>query len=253
MTSGSARARPRRSVTSCRASTRRCLSSKPSIELRSWLGTSDPLVIPRGLVLDPCGAGSGGNQEGLGEHVLALALMPGDGQVALRVPAAAAAAELELAPDLVEGPAGPDGDRAPRYRDALLDVQPVAAPPVPDTEIVLIGQAVRQVEVRPISDGREADVEAPAAAEAPPDPAAEVNAEPDHEVILGFDDRVLLVLVVDVEDVGVPLGPQVPGGQFDLGRAVEPVGLVGREGRYGGLCRHESISFVQITWLNVAV
>jgi hypothetical protein len=88
---------------------------------------------------------------------------------------------------------------------------PVAALPVPDVEFRLVGQEIGQVEVPAVPDGREPDVEAPASGDAFPEPAAEVDAEPDHELILAFDDGVGLVLVVDVEDVGVPLGPEVPG------------------------------------------
>src|SRR5580693_705284 len=178
--------------------------------------------------------------------------MPGDGQVTVLVLAAAAAAELELAPDLVEGPAVPDGDRAARHRDVLVDVHPVAALPVPDVEFGLVGEEVGQVEVLAVADGREAGVEAPTAADALPDPPLEVDAEPDHELVLALNDRVVLVLVVDVEDVGVPLGRDVPGGQEDLGRAVEPVGLLGREFGYG-VRRHESVPFVWIVFLGMAV
>lgn len=62
-----------------------------------------------------------------------------------------------------------------------------------------------------VPDGREADVEAPAAFDTFPESALEVDAEPDQELVLALDDGVVLVLVVDIEDVGVPLGHEVPG------------------------------------------
>jgi hypothetical protein len=58
------------------------------------------------------------------------------------------------------------------------------------------------------------------AADAAPEPTLQVHAEPDLEGVLALDDLVILVLVVDVDDVGVPVGPQMPGGQLDLGGTV---------------------------------
>ena len=66
-----------------------------------------------------------------------------------------------------------------------------------------------QVEVLAGSDGGEADVEAPVAADAAPEPALELDAEADLEDVLAFDDRVVRVLVVDVEDVGIPVCLQI--------------------------------------------
>src|ERR1700751_1968818 len=136
----------------------------------------------RGLLSSFCGtAGHVGRQARppgrSDEHVLALVLVPGDGQVAVHVVAATAATKVELASHVVEGPAVPARDRASGYRDAFFDEQAVAALPVPDVELRLIGQDLGQVEVRAFADGREADVEAPAAADALPEPPPEVDAE----------------------------------------------------------------------------
>src|SRR5579859_2576235 len=107
MTSGSACTRPRRSVTCCLARARKCLSARPSIELRSS-GTARSSRLPRLGGLGP-GALRQRAPVRLVEHVLALGLVPGDGHVAVLVVTVAAAAELELRPDLVERPAVADG------------------------------------------------------------------------------------------------------------------------------------------------
>jgi len=101
--------------------------------------------------------------------------VPRDGQVAVLVLAAAAAAELELRPHLVEGPAVLDGDGVRRHVDVDLEVQPVAALPVLDLEYRPVGQDIGQVEVRAVADRREANVEAPVAADALPEAPPEVR------------------------------------------------------------------------------
>jgi hypothetical protein len=137
--------------------------------------------------------------------------------------AVAAAAQLEPGGDLVDRPAAFRRDRPAGHVDGEVDVPSVTAFPVPDLEYRRVGQNVREVEVFTLPDGREADVEAPVAADAAPEPTLQVHAEPDLEGVLALDDLVVLVLVVDVDDVGVLVGPQMPGGQLDLGGTVEPV------------------------------
>ena len=169
---------------------------------------------------EPYGHGPG---SGLDELVLPKRFVAGDGEVAVLVLAVAAAAQLEPGGDLVDRPAAFRRDRPAGHVDGEVDVPPVAAFPVPDLEYRRVGQNVREVEVFALPDRREADVEAPVAADALPEPTLQVHAEPDLEGVLALDDLVILVLVVDVDDVGVPVGPQMPGGQLDLGGTVEPV------------------------------
>src|SRR5438034_6837368 len=109
--------------------------------------------------------------------------MPDDGQVAFPALAALAAAELELRPYLVERPAALGRDRAAGDVDALLDAAPAAAFPVPDPELRRVGHDIGQVEPPPVTDGREADVEAPVPVDARPETALEVDTEPDLEGI----------------------------------------------------------------------
>src|SRR5690348_13946017 len=227
MTRRSAWTRPRRSVTWCRSRTRRCLSARPSIELRPSGTMSSSRLLPGRTRAR--GRAAGGPGSGLYEHVLALSLVAGDGHLAALV-VAVAAAQLELRTHLVEGAAGIGRNRARRHGDAQVDVARLAAVPVTDLQLGGVGQDVGEVEVRTITDGGEADVEAPGAADAVPKPPLEVDAEPDLEGVGALDDGVVDVLVVDVEDVGVPVRPQVPPGrQQDLGGAVEPVGQFRRD------------------------
>ena len=140
--------------------------------------------------------------------------MPGDGEVALLllviVIAVAAAAQLELGPDLVERPAVIRRNRATWHPYIYVDAQRVAALPVAQFELRLqiSWQDVGQVEVFSVSDGREAEVEAPVGADAPPQLALELDAEADCEGLFAFDDGVLRVLVI-IEYIGVPVCPQV--------------------------------------------
>src|SRR5215471_2436100 len=94
------------SVICCLASTRRCLSSRPGIELRSSVGTEGSSSSWRCSGPGPVHAAPDLGIRagpGLDEHVLPLTLMSGDGQMAiLPVVAVAAAAKLELGSDLVE-------------------------------------------------------------------------------------------------------------------------------------------------------
>ncbi len=175
---------------------------------------------------------------GLHEHVLALRLVTSDGHLAPLVAVVAAAAQLELRPHLVERPAALGRDRAWRHGDAQVDVARPAAVPVGDLQLVGVGQDMGQVEVRAVADGGEADVEAPAAADAVPQPPLEVDTEADLEGVGALDDGVVDILVIDVEDVGVPVRPQVPPGrQQDLRGAVEPVGQFRRSRcRRGSRC-----------------
>ena len=61
------------------------------------------------------------------------------------------------------------------------------------------------------------------AADAPPEPTLEIDAEADLEGVLALDNGVVRVPIIDVDEVGVPVGPQMPGEQLDLGGTVEPV------------------------------
>src|SRR5436190_18628008 len=161
MTRRSAWTRPRRSVTCCRSRTRRCLSARPSIELRPSGTMSSSRLLPRqDPGPRPYGPGPG---TGLYEHVLALSLVTGHGHLAALV-VAVAAAQLELRPHLVERPAAIDRNRARRHGDTQVDVARLAAVPVTDLQLGGVGQDVGEVEVRTVTDGGEADVEAPGAA-----------------------------------------------------------------------------------------
>src|SRR5689334_5161614 len=228
MTRRSAWTRPRRSVTWCRSRTRRCLSARPSIELRPS-GTVSSSRLVTGGEPGPAAVRPGARVSGLYEHVLALSLVAGDGHLAA-LGVAVAAAQLALGAYLVERPAALDRNGAGRNVDAQVDVARLAAVPVTVLQLGGVGQDVGEVAVRAVTDGGEGDVEAPGAADAVPKPPLEVDAEPDLEGIGALDDRVVHVLVVDVEDVGIPVRPQVPPGrQQDLGGAVEPVGQFRRD------------------------
>ena len=125
--------------------------------------------------------------------------------------AVAAAAELELGPDLVQRSAVARRDSAGRNLEVDIDAGLLAALPVAQPELLLqrIRQDVGKVEVFPVADSRESEVEAPVAADAPPQPALELDAEADREGLVAFDDGVVGVLVV-VEDVGIPVCLQLP-------------------------------------------
>src|SRR6516165_4580854 len=107
--------------------------------------------------------------------------MTGDGELLALVVgiAVAAAVQLELGPDLVQRPAVPGRDGASRNVNADLDAARLAACPVADPELVAerIGQDVGEVEIRPLPDCREAQVEAPVAAYALPQPPLELDSE----------------------------------------------------------------------------
>src|ERR1041384_4287328 len=120
MTRRSAWTRPRRSVTWCRSRTRRCLSARPSIELRPS-GTVSSSRLVAGGEPGPAAVRPGPGCRGLYEHVLALGLVAGHGHLAALV-VAVAAAQLELRPHLVERPAALDGNGAGRPGDAQVDV-----------------------------------------------------------------------------------------------------------------------------------
>jgi hypothetical protein len=94
-----------------------------------------------------------------------------------------------------------------------------------------VRQDAGQVEARSLAARVEAEIEAPAAADAFPEPALELDAETHLEGVFAFDDGVVLVLVVEVDDVGVPARSQVPLGQLDLGSPIEPVRVVRPAGR----------------------
>ena len=136
---------------------------------------------------------------GLDEHVLAFRLESGDGEVAtlggvvvVLTLAFAAAAQLEFGTDLVQRPAALRGNRASRHSDSYVDAGPIAAFPVAQVELILhsLWHAVGQVEVRSVPDGREADIEAPVAADTLPQPTPEFDAEADLEGLVAFDDGV---------------------------------------------------------------
>src|SRR5512135_2379737 len=155
MTRRSAWTKPRRSVTWCRSRTRRCLSARPSIELRPSGTVSSSSLLPGSLLPRqnpgprPSGPGPG---SGLYEHVLALSLVARDGDLAALV-VVVAAAQLELRPHLVERPAALGGNRAGRHGDAHVDGARPAAAPVCDLQLGRVGQDVGEVEVRTVTDG----------------------------------------------------------------------------------------------------
>src|SRR6516162_821775 len=101
MTARSAWASSRRPVTCRRFRARTCLPPRPSIELRSPATASSSRPPPARRHPGPLPRGQRALR-GLDEHVLALGLVPDDGQVAVPLLAAAAAAELELRSHLVE-------------------------------------------------------------------------------------------------------------------------------------------------------
>src|SRR6516165_5665785 len=254
MTSSSASARSHRVVICLLASARRCLSSIPVMEFRSSPATGCSFLVasmgdgPAGAAR-PTGPGPGvaghragvmGAGSGLDELVLLERLVPGDRQMAVVVFTVAAAAQLEPGRALVDRAAAVGRDHAGRHRDVLLDAAGLASLPVLDVELLGVGQDVGQVEVLSLADRREAEVEAPMAADAVPEPALKLDPEPDHEGLVALDDVVVLVLVV-VDDVGIPVSPQMPRGQEDLGPAVEPVRVIGPAGHpVSVVVRHET-------------
>src|SRR5882762_7790353 len=96
---------------------------------------------------------------------------------------------------LFRSPAALGRDGAGRHGDTQVDVARPAAVPVSDVQLVGVGQDVGQVEVRTVANGREADIEAPAAADAVPEPPLEVHTEADLEGVGALDDGVVHVLV----------------------------------------------------------
>src|SRR6266566_7727767 len=127
---------------------------------------------------------AGGARPGLGEHVLAEMLVPGHREMAsaavvVVVVVVATAAQLELGPDVVERPAITRGDRLRRHPDAHVDAPRVAALPVPVIELpaLRVRQHAGQVEARSLAARVEAEIKAPAAADAIPEPALELDAE----------------------------------------------------------------------------
>src|SRR5208282_286978 len=143
------------------ASTLRYLSCRPGMDLRSSLGTDGSF--------------------GLDELVAAEPLEPADREVAVLVPAAAAAPQLEPGRDVVHDPAAFGRNRVARHPDALLDAHGLAAVPVLVFQLVRI-DLVREIEAWSVAEGREAEVEAPVAVEALPESADELDAEAHHEL-----------------------------------------------------------------------
>src|SRR5580704_2493948 len=126
------------------------------------------------------------------------------------------------------------GNPPARYADGLFDAERVTAFPVPELELRRVRQDAGQIKLFPHADGREAHLEAPVAADTPPEATDQLDAEPDLEGVVASDDPVVLVLVVNVDDVGIPVSFQVPGGQLDLGPAVKVVAFAWPA---WGLCR----------------
>src|SRR6266498_4526753 len=95
-------------------------------------------------------------------------------------PLALAAVQRELGADLVERPAVICRDRPCRDGVTDLDAPGFAAVPVLAVQDPC-GQLVGKVEVGPITDGGEAEVEAPVTADAMPQVPGQLDPEPDHE------------------------------------------------------------------------